>query len=278
MMPRVQGLLETALYVDDMARSVAFFRDVIGLATMLETKRLTAFDAGRQGVLLVFQRGASVADMPGPGGVVPGHDGQGPLHMAFAIAEESYDESRDAAVLAQRMRTRHVPVRTDEETLLDALRNVTTRFAEPLADPAILPTFLLARAAREHVKVVLSGEGADELFGGYDAYREMTERTDHKKFTYIWDQHHYDPVTGHMTCHIHFVFPDGSKMKNAFSYEWRLWSLPELQELLYEAGFQRVIVYWQGTEEGTNEGNGVFEPAEHGDADPAWICFISAEK
>jgi asparagine synthase (glutamine-hydrolysing) len=50
------------------------------------------------------------------------------------------------------------------------LRNVTTRFAEPLADPAILPTFLLARAAREHVKVVLSGEGADELFGGYPTY------------------------------------------------------------------------------------------------------------
>lgn len=86
------------------------------------------------------------------------------------FAEESYDESGDAAVLAQRMRTRHVPVRTDEETLLDALRNVTTRFAEPLADPAILPTFLLARAAREHVKVVLSGEGADELFGGYPTY------------------------------------------------------------------------------------------------------------
>jgi len=86
------------------------------------------------------------------------------------FAEESYDESGDAAVLAQRMRTKHVPVRTDEETLFDALRNVTTRFAEPLADPAILPTFLLARTAREHVKVVLSGEGADELFGGYPTY------------------------------------------------------------------------------------------------------------
>ena len=117
-----------------------------------------------------------------------------------------------------------------------------------------------------------------DAFGGYDAYREMTERTEHKKFTYIWDQHRYDPVTGDMTCHIHFAFPDGSKLKKAFTYEWRLWSLPELQELLYEAGFRRVTVYWQGTEEGTNEGNGVFEPAEHGEADPAWICFISAEK
>lgn len=86
------------------------------------------------------------------------------------FAEESYDESGDAAVLAKQMRTRHVPVRTDDETLLEALRNVTTRVAEPLADPAILPTFLLARTAREHVKVILSGEGADELFGGYPTY------------------------------------------------------------------------------------------------------------
>lgn len=117
-----------------------------------------------------------------------------------------------------------------------------------------------------------------DAFGGYDAMREMTERTEHKKFTYIWDQHRYDPVTGEILCHIHFAFPDGSKLKKAFTYDWRLWSLPELQELLYEAGFKRVTVYWQGTEEGTNEGNGIFEPAEHGEADPAWICFISAEK
>ncbi len=86
------------------------------------------------------------------------------------FAEESYDESGDAAVLAKRMRTKHVAVRTDEETLTDALRQVTARVAEPLADPAILPTFLLARAARENVKVILSGEGADELFGGYPTY------------------------------------------------------------------------------------------------------------
>jgi asparagine synthase (glutamine-hydrolysing) len=86
------------------------------------------------------------------------------------FAEESYDESADAAELAKLMRTRHVPVRTDEETLREALENVTTRIAEPIADAAVLPTFLLARAAREHVKVILSGEGADELFGGYPTY------------------------------------------------------------------------------------------------------------
>jgi asparagine synthase (glutamine-hydrolysing) len=87
-----------------------------------------------------------------------------------AFAEQSYDESPVAEELAKRIRTRYVPVRTDAETLMDALRCVVRGVAEPLADPAILPTFLLARAARQHVKVILSGEGADELFGGYPTY------------------------------------------------------------------------------------------------------------
>jgi len=86
------------------------------------------------------------------------------------FAEESYDESGDAAILAARIHTRHVPVRTDEETLLEALQNIIRGVAEPLADPAILPTFLLAREAHRYVKVILSGEGADELFGGYPTY------------------------------------------------------------------------------------------------------------
>lgn len=91
-MPRINGLLETALYVDDMERSVAFFRDILMLSPMLQSERLTAFDAGGRGVLLIFKRGASAADTRSSNGIVAGHDGSGPLHMAFAIAEDSYDE------------------------------------------------------------------------------------------------------------------------------------------------------------------------------------------
>ncbi len=96
--PAIDGLLETALYVDDMARSAGFFRDVLGLRPMLESARLTAFDAGRHGVLLVFARGVSIEDMPSERGVVPGHDGAGPLHMAFAIAETNYEAWREHLV------------------------------------------------------------------------------------------------------------------------------------------------------------------------------------
>jgi catechol 2,3-dioxygenase-like lactoylglutathione lyase family enzyme len=94
-MPRISGLLETSLYVADMARARAFFTEIIGLSAMLAGERLTAFDAGRQGVLLLFLEGGSIADMPGPHGVVPGHDGRGPVHMAFAIEAEDYEPWRE---------------------------------------------------------------------------------------------------------------------------------------------------------------------------------------
>ncbi len=116
-----------------------------------------------------------------------------------------------------------------------------------------------------------------DAFGGYEAYQEMKERTEYDKFTYVWDQESYDPVSGHCVCRIHFKFKDGSKINKAFSYEWRLWSLPELTEMLAEAGF-KATVYWEGTDEDTGEGNGYFEPATEGEADAGWIAYIVAEK
>lgn len=117
-----------------------------------------------------------------------------------------------------------------------------------------------------------------DAFGGYDAYREIREKTKLKGFTYIWDQESYNPITGEMVCHIHFHFPDKSRMRKAFTYEWRLWTLPELQEILQEAGFTNVTVHWEGTDQETGEGNCIYSPSTHGDADPGWVCFITAEK
>lgn len=117
-----------------------------------------------------------------------------------------------------------------------------------------------------------------DAFGGYDAHRELEERTEYDDFTYVWDQAAFDPINHAMICRIHFEFPDGSELNSAFEYHWRLWTLPEIQELLLEAGFSSVVVYWEGTDEETGEGDGVYEPAECGDADAGWICYVVARK
>lgn len=116
-----------------------------------------------------------------------------------------------------------------------------------------------------------------DAYGGSDAHREIRERTKNKGFTYVWEQAAFNPINHDMLCHIHFKFPDGSRIRRAFSYAWRLWSLPEIREVLSEAGFTRSTVYWQGTNEESGEGNGVFEPTEQGEADASWIVYLVAE-
>ncbi len=117
-----------------------------------------------------------------------------------------------------------------------------------------------------------------DAYGGHESWREVKEKTSHEDFKYYWHQARFDPITGHILCHIHFKFKDGSKMKKAFTYNWRMWTLPELQELMLEAGFSKVTVYWEGTDETTGEGNGEYTPAEHGQDDPCWIVYLAAEK
>ena len=83
-----------------------------------------------------------------------------------------------------------------------------------------------------------------DMFGGSESFDVTKEKTKHDGFTYVWDQAKFHPVTNHMQCYIHFRFPDGSRIKRAFSYAWRLWTAPELRDLLLEAGFRNVTVYW----------------------------------
>jgi cyclopropane fatty-acyl-phospholipid synthase-like methyltransferase len=116
-----------------------------------------------------------------------------------------------------------------------------------------------------------------DAFGGYDAFRVLREKTKFANFTYIWDQAYYNPVNGDLRCHIHFRFKDGSRLRRAFTYDWRLWTLPELTEILCEAGFARTTVYWQRDDEAADDEN-EFEPVTEGDADAGWIAYLVAEK
>lgn len=135
------------------------------------------------------------------------------------------------------------------------------------------------RAYFENARRNLQPDGIFMLdcFGGSEAYEESEEETKQDDFTYIWDQHAFDPVSGDIHCYIHFKFPDGTKMREAFSYDWRLWTLPEIRELLAEAGFSKSTVYWEGSDE-DGDGNDEYRPAERGDSDPAWIAYIVAER
>ena len=132
----------------------------------------------------------------------------------------------------------------------------------------------------KRARVNLADDGVFFLdcFGGYESFQVLKEHTEHRRFTYTWEHASYNPINGHFVCYIHFSFPDGSRLKQAFSYEWRLWTLPEIRELLVEAGFSRTTVYWQGWDEKDQTGSGDFTPVEVGEPDAGWICYIAAEK
>jgi len=138
------------------------------------------------------------------------------------------------------------------------------------------------KALREYFESVRRSLANDGLFfldfyGGYEAFCEQDEERDvDGKFTYIWDQVKYNPISGQVECQIHFKFKDGSMMEKAFVYTWRVWTMPEVRELLEEAGFSKTTVYCEGTDE-DGEGDGEFEPAEDCDADASFIAYIVAE-
>lgn len=117
-----------------------------------------------------------------------------------------------------------------------------------------------------------------DAFGGYDAAKELSEERECDGFTYIWEQATFNPITSEMQCYIHFETDQGIRMDKAFSYFWRLWTLPELTELLKESGFSAVDVYWEGTDEKTGEGNDIYLPTEKGTADAGWVCYLVAQK
>ena len=117
-----------------------------------------------------------------------------------------------------------------------------------------------------------------DSFGGSESYLVLEEKRKISGFTYIWEHASYHPVTSETMCKIHFEFPDGSKMRNAFVYDWRLWTLAEINELLLEAGFREVQIYWEGTDSETGKGNGVFRITKKGEPCESWIAYVVAIK
>jgi hypothetical protein len=112
-----------------------------------------------------------------------------------------------------------------------------------------------------------------DCFGGTDTTKPVEEETEHKGFSYFWDQDSFDPVTNFAQFYIHFQRDGEEKRERVFSYDWRMWSIPEIRDLMYEVGFKKVVVMWEGTDE-DGEGDGDFVPVEKGEDCESWISYI----
>lgn len=94
-------------------------------------------------------------------------------------------------------------------------------------------------------------------------------------FRYVWQEKTFNPINHDVLFHIHFRFPDGSALEKAFTYDWRMWTLPEVTELLDEAGFSEVHVYWE-TNDKHGEPSGKYRRETRGKPDEAWLAYVVA--
>ncbi len=112
-----------------------------------------------------------------------------------------------------------------------------------------------------------------DCFGGADTQSPNEQETELEGFSYFWDQDTFNPLTNEAQFYIHFKRAGERKRKKVFSYDWRLWSLAELRDLMLEVGFKDTITYWEGTDE-DGSGNGIFTPSVKGDDCDAWVAYI----
>ncbi len=116
-----------------------------------------------------------------------------------------------------------------------------------------------------------------DLLGGPDAMGTDENREKLRGFTYIWEQASFDPLTHAFRCHIHFELPGGKHMKRAFTYDWRLWTAPELRDLLHEAGFAKVHLMWEKTD-ADGDGLGVYYEPKRAQNEACWWTYVVAER
>lgn len=125
---------------------------------------------------------------------------------------------------------------------------------------------------------VIDTTGGSEGYEPHLEWRFFRNRAGNHKFTYFWDQKTYNPITMESEFAIHFKLPGGRRVNDAFVYDWRMWSIPELREIMAEAGFRDTIVYWEGDDPRGGGGNGIFTPAEKADGCESWLAYVVGKK
>ena len=126
-------------------------------------------------------------------------------------------------------------------------------------------------------------------YGGMRAFRPLVETryvtASHAAdglrvpgFTYVWQQKRFNPITNEILCYIHFRWRDGSARPRAFTYDWRVWTLPEIQEVMLEAGFRRTEVHVEDWNEGPGDTEVVFRRMKRFDNRSAWLAFVAGHR
>lgn len=177
-------------------------------------------------------------------------------------------------------------LREDQKKRLKILERNVLSPALPSVDIAVAMNFSyfvfktrsLLRKYFENVYKSLKKDGIFivDIFGGSQCQDAIEDVHRLKGFTYYWDQVSFDPVSQHALFYIHFRVK-GQKVKKVFRYDWRMWSIPEVREIMEEAGFKKTHLYWEGTAR-NGSGDGVFTRTERGEACLSWIAYIIGEK
>lgn len=128
-----------------------------------------------------------------------------------------------------------------------------------------------------HERLVDDGMFVLDIVGGWGSMQQETTRRKVEGFTYRWEQRSFDPLDHHFVCSICFDFPDGSRIEDAFYYDWRMWTCPEVRDALYEAGFSRVRLLWERTDD-EGEGTGKFHEPKTVDNQESFWTYIVAER
>jgi catechol 2,3-dioxygenase-like lactoylglutathione lyase family enzyme len=89
--PKIEAVLETGLYVEDMRRAMQFYDNLFGFPKMVWDDRFCAYNVSGRSVLLLFRKKGTLEPMAMPGGILPPHDGEGQQHMAFSIPAAAWD-------------------------------------------------------------------------------------------------------------------------------------------------------------------------------------------
>ncbi|MBX3021450.1 MAG: class I SAM-dependent methyltransferase [Bdellovibrionales bacterium] len=115
-----------------------------------------------------------------------------------------------------------------------------------------------------------------DCFGGPSCMEAQEDKTKIGGFLYFWEQKNFNPITHEALFHIHFKRKGEAKREKVFTYDWRMWSIAEIREIMMEAGFTRTHCYWEGTKR-NGDGNGEFKRAEDGEECDAWVSYVVGE-